>query len=130
MVLKYLNPLIMRSLTQIIKEVSSVEKTLNYSYAVLYRVYESNTLIYIGIGGLGKRKASGRLKEHYKAVMPSSFKWKILQREWLLGKSFNEAEAVWDSLIWDYEIGSNEDIKIKEKELIKKYQPKYNIEFK
>jgi hypothetical protein len=120
----------MKNLTEVIKEVSSVEKTVDYNPAVLYRVYESNKLIYIGIGGLGKRKASGRLKEHYKAVMPSSFKWKILQREWLCGKSFNEAESVWDSLGWCYEIGTNDDIKMKEKELIKEYQPKYNIEFK
>ena len=122
----------MKSLTEVIKEVSSIEKELRYSPAVLYRVYESNELIYIGIGGIGNRKASGRLKEHYKAVMPSSFKWKILKREWSNNKSLNEAEAIWDSLVWCYEVGTKgtDDIKMKEKDLIKEYQPKYNIEFK
>lgn len=120
----------MKSLIEVIKDVREIEKQLEYIPAVLYRVYESNELIYIGIGGNGKRMGSGRLREHYKAAMPSSFKYKILNREWWSGKTPNEAELVWDSLIWDYEIGTKEDIKIKERELIKQYLPKYNIEFK
>ena len=121
----------MKSLIEVIKEVGLIEKEVKVPVSVLYKVYESNELIYIGIGGNGKRKASGRLREHYKAAMPSSFKWKILKREWCNnGLSFNEAESVWDSLVWEYEIGTNYDIRKKEQQLIKKYQPKYNIEFK
>lgn len=129
----------MKSLIEVIKDVREIEKQLEYIPAVLYRVYEANELIYIGIGGNGKRKASGRLREHYKAAMPSSFKNKILWREirkngrnnGLNGEEMADAaEKAWDNLRWCYELGTKEDIKIKEKELIKKYQPKYNIEFK
>jgi len=129
----------MKSLTEVIKEVRVIEKQVQYIPAVLYRVYESNELIYIGIGGIGNRKASGRLREHYKATMPSSFKNKILWREirkngrnnGLNGEEMADAaEAVCNSLGWCYEIGTKDDIKMKEKELIKEYQPKYNIEFK
>jgi hypothetical protein len=62
--------------------------------------------------------------------MPSSFKWKILEREWLKGKSRVDAESTWDSLVWNYELGDKDYIESKEQELIKQYQPPYNIEFK
>ena len=120
----------MKSLTKVIKELKEIEKNSKDLSSVLYKVYENDSLIYIGIGGKGKRKASGRLKEHYKAAMPSSFKWKILLREWNNGKSPIEAESIWDNLIWEYELGNRDYIENKEKQLIKEYQPKYNIEFK
>lgn len=118
-----------KSLIEIIQEVKGVE-TQNPNKLILYKVYESGFLIYIGIGGKGKRKPSGRIMEHYKATMPSSFKWKILEREWLKGKTREEAETTWDNLVWNYELGDRDYIESKEQELIKQYQPQYNIEFK
>lgn len=118
-----------KSLIETIQEVKGVE-TQNPSKLILYKVYEEGSLIYIGIGGKGKRKPSGRIMEHYKATMPSSFKWKILEREWLKEKTREEAESTWNSLVWDYELGDRDYIESKEQELIKLYQPQYNIEFR
>lgn len=118
-----------KSLLETIREVKGVELQ-HPNKLILYKVYERDSLIYIGIGGKGKRKPSGRIMEHYKSTMPSSFKWKILEREWLKGKTREDAETTWNSLVWDYELGDKDYIETKEQELIKKYQPPYNIEFK
>ena len=97
---------------------------------ILYKLYEDGELVYVGIGGVkGKRKGYLRLKEHFKASMPSSLKWKILEKRWIAGDNREEAENYWNSLLWEFTNGGPEYIANKEKELIEKYNPKYNIEF-
>ena len=96
---------------------------------VLYKMYETGELVYIGIGGKSNRKGWERLREHYKATMPSSLKWKILKKKWKEGFSFDEAEKYWNTLLWEFEVGDIDYIKNKEKHLIQTHNPKYNIEF-
>jgi len=103
---------------------------------ILYKLYEDGELVYVGIGGVkGKRKGYLRLKEHYKASMPSSLKWKILSKKLSeptteIGVNpLEQAEKYWDSLLWEFTNGGPEYIANKEKELIEMYNPKYNIEF-
>ena len=103
---------------------------------ILYKLYEDGELVYVGIGGVkGKRKGYLRLKEHYKASMPSSLKWKILSKKLSeptteIGVNpLEQAENYWNSLLWEFTNGGPEYIANKEKELIEMYNPKYNIEF-
>ena len=125
----------MKNLNEIVKESKLKYKTDGIS-PVLYKLYEKGELVYVGIGGVkGKRKGYLRLQEHYKAQMPSSLKWKIIKRK--LSEPTTEigiipleqAEKYWDSLLWEFSNGDSEYIANKEKELIGKYNPKYNIEF-
>jgi hypothetical protein len=104
---------------------------------ILYKLYEDGELVYVGIGGVkGKRKGYLRLREHFKASMPSSLKWKILSKKLSeptteIGiNPLEEAEKYWNSLLWEFTNGDAEYIANKEKELIEKLNPKYNIEFK
>lgn len=119
----------MKNLLDTINEAKTKYKKDGIS-PILYKLYENGELVYIGIGGVtGSRKGYLRLKEHFKATMPSSLKWKILKNKWIEGKSFEDAEKYWESLLWEFENGDGEYIANKEKELIEKYNPKYNIEF-
>lgn len=111
-------------------ETIQILKNNHTNSPVLYKMYEDGELVYVGIGGKSNRKGWQRLYEHYKATMPSSLKWKILKNKWIEGKSFEEAESYWLSLKWEHEVGDIDYILNLEKQLIKKYQPKYNIEFK
>ena len=125
----------MKNLNEIKKESKLKYKTDGIS-PLLYKLYEKGELVYVGTGGvIGKRKGYLRLQEHYKASMPSSLKWKILSKKLSeptteIGiNPLKEAEKYWDSLLWEFSNGDSEYIANKEKELIGKYNPKYNIEF-
>jgi hypothetical protein len=98
---------------------------------VLYKVYENNQLIYIGIGGKGNRKGFQRLQEHHKSQMYSSFRFKYIYTEGIMKEvHWKKREEDWVNLVWEIEMGDINDLKGKEKELIRKYKPYYNTEFK
>ena len=102
------------------------EKNLNYN-SIVYKVYEQDELIYVGIGGKGKRKGSGRLAEHKSESLYSSFRFQYYMDKWDLGYTRAQANEMWNNLDWGliqfYEI---EDADLKETELISTFSPKYN----
>ena len=117
-------------LKNLIKEVKTKEKqykTLKLS--IVYSVYEDDKLVYIGLGGRNKRKASGRLNEHSHDGTFSSFRFNYMVNLYMKDNklSYDEAQQKWDTLEWNayYVIGS-EALKKKEHELITKHNPKYN----
>ena len=119
----------MKNLVETIEQAKLKYKTDGIS-PILYKLYEDGELVYVGIGGVkGKRKGYLRLREHFKATMPSSLKWKILEKRWIAGDTREEAENYWNSLLWEFTNGGPEYIANKEKELIETHNPKYNIEF-
>lgn len=124
----------MKTLIEVVKE-SRDKYYQDRISPILYRLYEDGELVYVGIGGVkGNRKGFLRLREHYKASMPSSLKSKILvtrlSKPTAAMNPYQEAVDYWNSLLWEFETGDAMEIANKEKELIKMYQPKYNIEFK
>jgi len=94
------------SLPQVVKWATATEKQFgSLKMYVVYRVYENDELVYVGIGGKGNRKGSGRLKEHMSDSLFSSFRFQymvlhcIRDLEW----GFYEAQERWENLQWEIE---------------------------
>jgi len=117
-------------LPDLVKHAVEVEKDFgNLQSYVVYRVYENNELIYVGIGGKGRRKGSGRLKEHLSDSLFSSFRFQymvlhcIRDLEW----GFYEAQKRWENLEWEVDFfWSFRECDEKETQLINEHNPIFN----
>ena len=87
-------------LKELIKESRNNEKLTGKGFTV-YRVFENEVLIYVGLGGKGKRPGSGRLAEHNSTSLFSSFRHQYYMDKWYKGNTPDEAMAMWDNLSWD-----------------------------
>ena len=116
------------TLQQAIETCRKREKDLT-NHGILYRVYEDSELIYVGIGGIAKRKPSGRLVEHRAEKHWSSFKHNYMVCDgWQKGISHDERLEQWDSLDWQFDLIDLRELKNIESELINEHQPIYNTD--
>lgn len=116
------------TLQQAVEQCRRQEKDLP-THGILYRVYEDGELIYVGIGGIAKRKPSGRLVEHRAEKHWSSFKHNYMVIDgWLKGIDYYERLQQWDSLEWQFQFIHLDELNIKESELINEQRPIYNTE--
>lgn len=125
----------MMNLKEAIKESRRLEKEKGY-HKIIYRVYDphqNNNLIYVGIGGNGKRKGSGRLEEH------NSNHYTNFRTRYVILEGVEEREDMtikemcdrWDNLKWDFDLyGEETNVKIIEEKLISEISPRYNIDGK
>lgn len=97
------------------------------NYKIVYQVFENNKLIYVGIGGSGKRKGSGRLKEHLGDSVYSSFRQQYYFEQWKQGYNMDEAHELWNKLFWDVScFNQYSEVKQIEKQIIEDKKPKFN----
>jgi len=102
------------------------EKDFGYN-CIVYKVYEQDELIYVGIGGKGKRKGSGRLAEHKSESLYSSFRFQYYMDKWDLGHTRTQANEMWNNLNWDLiQFNSIKDADFTETLIINDFSPKYN----
>jgi len=114
------------NLKSAIQNATTIEKQTG-NYKIVYQVFENNKLIYVGIGGSGKRKGSGRLKEHLSDSVYSSFRQQYYIEKWILGYNIDEAHEMWDALFWDVSyFNQYNDVKQIEEQIIKDKKPKFN----
>ena len=114
------------TLQEQIKATRQNEKATGKGYLV-YRVFEGGNLIYVGLGGKGKRPGSGRLAEHNSTSSFSSFRHQYYINQWKNGSSYDEATALWDQLQWDaIHCESVATMERMEDSIIKATNPPYN----
>lgn len=102
------------------------EKDFGYN-CIVYKVYEQDELIYVGIGGKGKRKGSGRLAEHKSESLYSSFRFQYYMDKWDLGYTRAQADEMWSNLDWGLiQFNNIEEADSAETLIINKFSPKYN----
>jgi hypothetical protein len=96
---------------------------------VVYRVYEHDSLIYIGKGGIAKRLPHGRLSEHFAPKHWSSFKHNYMVCEgWQKGISHDDRLKQWDALDWQFELIHKDELDQFELKLINEHRPTYNTQ--
>lgn len=113
-------------LKEAIQQAINIEKTSNKN-SILYKVFEDGILIYVGIGGRGERKGSGRLKEHLSKSVYSSFRQQYYFYCWDMGDRRKVVDDKWNMLNWEIkQFDTFEKASQLEKEIIKTYSPKFN----
>lgn len=125
----------MMSLIDAIKESKRLEKQKGY-HKIIYRVYDphqNNELVYVGIGGRGKRKGSGRLEEH-NSNHYTNFRTRYVILEGLKEREDMQIKEMcdrWDNLKWEFDLYDEEtNVKDIEQKLIIENSPRYNIDGK
>ena len=99
----------------------------NNTKCVVYQVYENDSLIYVGIGGKGKRNGSGRLAEHKSESLFSSLKSQYYISKWDKGYTRQEASKMWDNLNWKItQYTTIKEADNLETNLVKKFNPIFN----
>ena len=115
-------------LKEAIQQAIDIEKTSNKN-SILYKVFEGGRLIYVGIGGRGERKGSGRLKEHLSKSVYSSFRQQYYFYRWDIGDTRQNVDKMWNKLSWEIQqFDTFEEASQMEKEIIKTQLPKFNRE--
>ena len=102
-------------------------ETQNNTNCIIYKVYENQNLIYVGIGGKGKRKGSGRLTEHKSKSLYSSFRFQYYIDKWDKGFTRKDTDKMWEFLDWEIaQFNSIEKVGDIETQLIKTHNPIFN----
>lgn len=121
----------MMSLEGAIKKAKRISKSTGH-HKIVYRVYdprENNSMVYVGIGGNGKRKGYGRLEEHFRD-------FSSLKKQYVIVDGIKESKDMtiiemidrWNNLKWDFEMY---DVTVNVNQIEAKIElensPKYNI---
>jgi hypothetical protein len=104
-----------------------LEEKNNNKHSIVYQVFDNGSFDYVGIGGKGKRKGSGRLAEHKGESVYSSFRFQYYMNKWDEGFTRKEVNKMWDKLEWKItQFNTIEEADSLETELIKEFNPKFN----
>jgi len=113
-------------LQEVLKQARLEEKN-NNKHSIVYQVFDNNNFDYVGIGGKGKRKGSGRLAEHKGESVYSSFRFQYYISKWDEGFTRSEVDKMWENLKWKItQFETIEEADKLETQLIKDYNPKFN----
>ena len=114
------------NLNETLVETRKQEREHGFS-CLVYKVFNGGDMIYVGLGGKGKRIGSGRLAEHKGNSVFSSFKYQFYMEGWDNGYTRKEVDVLWNELEWEVTLFHNKsDMLELESQLIETFTPYYN----